>query len=528
MKTTTLLIFLYLLTGIGFNQTNVGLRKYEESVFPGYTLFTPEQNTHAYLIDNCGQKIHEWTFSDKPALTCYLLENGNLLRAGQDFIEIRDWNNNLIWSIEKDINFTQHHDIEPLPNGNILCIVSELFNQEEAIELGRDPSISTISFKLDKIIEIQPIGSNFYSIPWEWHFKDHLIQDYNALENNYGIVEDHPELLDANFDNGEASNYVHINAIDYNPVLDQIIISSRNLSELFIIDHSTTISEAASHSGGNSGKGGDFLWRWGNPQVYRAGTSLDQKLFFQHDCKWITSNCPDAGKISVFNNGGDGLFNSSSVHILEPVIQSFNYEIINSAFSPADFDWSWSGEILGQTMLESKKCGTMQLPNGNQLICETSLGQVTEIDNIGNVIWVYKNPSGTVIYQQDEFIENADNGIFRAEKYGVDYPAFNDKTLQPIGIIEEENVLSESCILQLTTKHDQLDKITVLNPVFDKIIFNENLLAEKIQVVSVDGRVLFNESNFDGKEIDFDGTPGSYFVIIRKDAKIMCIPVYKI
>ena len=60
---------------------------------------------------------------------------------------------------------------------------------------------------------------------------------------------------------------MHCNGLDYNSALDQIALSCRGMNEVYIIDHSTTTEEAVGHTGGNAGKGGDILYRWGNPSV---------------------------------------------------------------------------------------------------------------------------------------------------------------------------------------------------------------------------------------------------------------------
>src|SRR5262249_17725952 len=99
------------------------------------------------------------------------------------------------------------------------------------------------------------------------------------------------------------ADWLHCNSLSYNAEFDQIMVSSPEFNEIWIIDHSTTTAEAASHAGGRSGKGGDLLYRWGNPRAYRAGTVKDQRLFYQHNAQWIPRGFPGEGHLLVFNNG---------------------------------------------------------------------------------------------------------------------------------------------------------------------------------------------------------------------------------
>src|SRR6185295_12281811 len=83
----------------------------------------------------------------------------------------------------------------------------------------------------------------------------------------------------------------------------QIVLSSPHMSEIWILDHSTTSDEAASHEGGASGHGGDLLYRHGNPKNYGGGSAADQVFFGQHNIQWIKKGLPGAGHLLVFNNG---------------------------------------------------------------------------------------------------------------------------------------------------------------------------------------------------------------------------------
>ena len=407
--------------------------------FNGYILFSPEFSTKTYLINNEGRIVHKWKSNHLQGLAVYLLENGNLLRSdspgfNKNFlsagysgrVEMFDWNGTLIWEFEY-LNKTVclHNDIEPLPNGNILMIVWEIKDYNEAINAGCNPELlDTDTLRTDYIIEVEPTGETGGNIVWEWHIWDHLIQDYDPTKDNYGVVKDHPELIDINFRGIRKSlifpflnhDLTHINSIDYNEKLDQILLSSRNLNEILIIDHNTTTEEAASHTGGRRGRGGDILYRWGNPQVYRAGNTSNQKLFGPHDARWIELKCPGEGHISIFNNGfgRPGEFYSSIDEIILPLDGNGSYYLgTGSYYGPEEPIWRYISEhpLFSYSGYIS---GAQRISNGNTIVCIGTRGIFFEVTYDKRVIWNYINLFPIPILGL--------NQVFKIQYYPFDYP----------------------------------------------------------------------------------------------------------
>jgi len=305
-----------------------------------------------------------------------------------------------------------------LPNGNILAIAWERKSYEEAIQAGRDPNTVSPQWGLwpDCILEIKPIGRDDYEIVWEWHMWDHLIQDFNPNRDNYGNVAEHPELIDINYPKSLiGGDIAHINSIDYNEEFDQILLSVHEYSEIWIIDHSTTVEEATGHSGGRYGKGGDLLYRWGNPQTYRAGTMEDQVFYGQHDAQWIEEGCPGEGNIIVFNNGWgrpDGMY-STIEEIIPPVDENGFYHCKpGSSFPPRESLWVYKESRSGEDFFSFNIAGVQRLPNGNTLICSGQDGLFFEVTMDKDIVWRYLNV----------FPTKMDNQVFKIRKYPPDYP----------------------------------------------------------------------------------------------------------
>jgi hypothetical protein len=368
-----------------------------------YTLFSPVRSNQTYLLDRDGEKVHEWSHEHKTVTSVYLLPDGDLLRtAAGDVIEFQgngiggrvervDWRGDVEWSYSYVSEQAQlHHDVEPMPNGNVLMIAWRRISAEEAIAAGRDPD-TLFSEELwpDAIIEVKPTGPDSGEIVWEWRSWDHLVQDFDPGKANFGVVADHPELIDLNYlglSNGVA-DWHHANAVDYNPELDQIMLSVLAFCEVWIIDHSTTTEEAAGHSGGRSGRGGDLLFRWGNPAAYRAGDEEDKRLYAQHDSEWIPPGYPGAGNILVFNNGRDrpqGDWSTVEEIITAPRADGSYARDTGGRFLPAESTLVYEAAVPVE-FFATNMSGAQRLRNGNTLITNGPAAEYFEVTPAGEI-----------------------------------------------------------------------------------------------------------------------------------------------
>lgn len=431
----------------------VGLIKCETGCYEGYTLFAPISSKNTYLIDMRGRKVNTWTSNYYPGQTAYLLEDGNLMRSiatsnprfniggTAGGIQLFDWNGTLLWNYKyTNSSHHSHHDIEVLPNGNVLIVAWEVKSQPAALAAGRDPGfLGDGEVWSEHIVEVEPTGMNIGNIVWEWHAWDHLVQNFDATKDNYGIIAAHPELINVNCGMNGRRDWLHINSVDYHEAYDQILLSVHHFNEIWVIDHSTTTIEAADHTGGLSGKGGDLLYRWGNPAAYNCGMEGDRKLYFQHDAHWIATGLRGKGNIMIFDNGLDrpGERYSQVVEITPPMESFAKYAAVTpgTAYGPDDFAWFYTASFPPD-FFSATLSSAQRLPNGNTLICEGDNAVFFEINDMDLILWKYINPVTPIGPVRQGDIPNG-NAVYRTFRYSPDFPGLIGKDLRPGNYVEK-------------------------------------------------------------------------------------------
>ncbi|MCJ2164290.1 MULTISPECIES: aryl-sulfate sulfotransferase [unclassified Pseudodesulfovibrio] len=388
----------------------------------GYTLFAPIGGTETYLVDMQGSIFKKWTSKDTSAGAVYLLNNGNLLRTvspakgevrtpfegkgvNGGIIQEVSPRGQIVWEysyVSSDVR--QHHDVEPLPNGNVLLLAWEMKHASD-IEAAGGSLRSHPEGKLwvEHIVEVRKSGPRSGYIVWEWHAWDHLVQDSNQSAPNYASPVRLPQRIDLNYNPTRQADWQHANSIDFNPALNQIVVSLRNTNEIWIIDHSTSTAQAAASSGGLMRRGGDILFRWGNPAAY--GASGRPSLMGQHDAQWIPNGKPGDETILIFNNG-DRREKRSDIIEIKPEYY-FKTTRLN-----AQVVWSYN-DAGGSPFFADHVSGAQRLANGNTLICDGTDARIFEVTGDAKPVWEYKHEGRN---------KGPDSHLFRATRIPSDHP----------------------------------------------------------------------------------------------------------
>jgi len=361
----------------------------EPKIDDNYILVNDAKANRVYLMNKEAKLIYEWSLSNNIGNDVVLLPNGKLLAALESDDPKMPWggkggriqfvepDGTISWDYILSTEYRElHHDIEILPNGNIIALVWNKINPEDALNEG---------FMLDEaiypesVIEINPDTDE---IVWEWNSMDHLIQDYDDTKNNYGTVSENPQLIDLNYTPQDDSlppvsgDIMHANAIAYDEVNDIIVISVNSYSEVWFIDHSTTTEEAATHAGGNYGKGGDLIYRFGNPKTYKNPEG--DRLFHNNHFPNLLKG-ENQGKLLIFSNGND--IKQSTVYELE---LPTTFDLKPNFNNEPSITWSFTDPNL----YSGKVSGAVILENGNILITEGDFG-FWEVTREKEVIWKF-------------------------------------------------------------------------------------------------------------------------------------------
>ena len=450
-----------------------GLITQESGVSAGYVLFNPLLSDTTYLVNNGGSVVHRWKSEYSPGGGIYMLPSGNLLRTGRDperllfrsggtggILEEIDWEGNVVWKWRfSDDTHVQHHDIQPLPNGNLLVLAWEVKTSEEAQRAGRRAD-QTPEQGLwpDWLLEVEPIRPNDAKIVWEWHSWDHLIQNADPEAENYGDPADHPTRIDINAGSNAPeisadelsqlqalgyvpedataddlkSDFLHTNAVAYNARLDQIALSIPVFGEIWIIDHATTTEEAR-------GLRGELLYRWGNPFAYGRSDAGGKRFYYQHDVRWVPDGWDGAGNLTVFNNGdGRAEVSYSSIDEWTPPLSADGGYALGEAepFGPSDLAWQFVAAERSE-FFSPFISGAHRLANGNTMICSGVNGRLLEVTRSGDIVWEYRSPFSGSIRNADGSppqpgLDERPYAVFRATRIPADHPGLANRKLHAL------------------------------------------------------------------------------------------------
>jgi hypothetical protein len=523
----------------------------------GYVLTGAYGGTSTVLLDSLGNTAYKWDHSSLPnpksGYSCYLLKSGHLLRSAsvpdgsviqsmapiQGIIQELDRDGKVLWSYTLASNDSGmlHHDMKIMPNGHIIAVAFVPLTKTKMIAAGIDTVLlkgmtGTKFILSERIIEIDPKAAGGPKIVWQWCIHDHVTPDAQAAS--------HPELFSGSIVTAPfyTNQWVHLNGLDYNAEHDLILFSSRVFSECFIIDHNTTTQEAASHTGGKRGKGGDILYRWGNPAHYKASGAT--KITVLHCVNWIPNGYPGAGDIIFFHNNtesqpgmGTARTCSQVVEIKPPMDDQCNFtKTEGQPFAPTEPTWLFAPT---DTFFSSfAMSSAFRMPNGNTMAHVAyppsqggsswgSLGgssMLFEIDKNKNVTWKYTLKMG-----------DGDND--GDDQYGA-FGSMAQTAFNPAKIMYyDKNYEGVKNLLNNVSVQDQEKNRSVLNPVltqFSGSIHFSGIQGARVEIINMQGKKITSvQVTSNSLNLDIGNySAGHYYAKVVMNNKIETISAFNV
>jgi hypothetical protein len=206
------------------------------------------------------------------------------------------------------------------------------------------------------------------SVVFEWKTWEHLDPEADAICPLESRIE-----------------WTHGNSLKITPAGD-LIVSYRLISTVGIVDKAS----------------GDFRWKWGRGEISHP-----------HHPTYL-----DNGNILLFDNGFHRPQGTYS-RVVE--------------VNPATGEVVW--EFRGQPSISFYSQATSsaeRLPNGNTMICEGTPGRMFEVTANKEIVWEYINPFFTQAAPQASGAPGESiNSLFRAHRYGPDFPGLKGRDLDP-------------------------------------------------------------------------------------------------
>lgn len=375
---------------VDHDKQGLTLRNAEKS-YEGYTLYTSTDKLAAVLVDENGEKVHEWALPFEKAWpnpphiektvpefrrrwrNLHLYPNGDLLAIyygvgatpwGYGLVKI-DKESNLIWTYDAKA----HHDVNVMPDGRIVTLTHEMsIAPIDGMDHIVDPYFD------DFVVLLDPNGKVIKEISILKAMSKSFLRDMMhslPYDPTHGVLG--------------AGDILHANAADpipaglesVQPMLKEghILVSLRNISMMVIIDPETERVTWAAYGSWRNQHDGDIL--------------------------------PD-GTIMLFDNDGDlNHGGSSRVIRFNPMTQEIVWEYTGDEDHPLDSPFMSEQQLL---------------PNGNLLITASNQGRLVEITRDGEVVWEYYIPFRAESEDRGTVIPT----VFGGERFEKDSLSFLD------------------------------------------------------------------------------------------------------